>query len=174
MEPLSEIKENIRKIAGRQRQVIFTAKVVSVDGEVCTVEVDGLRISDVRLRSVINGENSKLLITPKQDSYVTVVDTMGDMCSLVVIAYSEIDHIDIDSDNVITINGGKNGGLVTIQELTDQLNELVKWCREHTHSGEFDGTIGGQPATGTLTIAASTPGPENFDKGGYENINIKH
>ena len=67
MNELSQIKESIRKIAGQHRsQLVFTAKVESVDGEKCSISIDGLTITDVRLRSVINGENSKILITAAQ------------------------------------------------------------------------------------------------------------
>lgn len=162
MEPLSEIKENIRKIAGMRRQVVFTAKVVSVDDESCTVEVDDVKFSDVRLRSVINGEKSRLLITPKVGSYVLVCDMAGDMCNLAVLNYSEIDKIEIGDDVDIEINGGHNKGLVKIEELTKKLNELVTWCRSHTHT-VADG-VAVKPSVG----------PADFVKDDYENKDITH
>ncbi len=62
MDPLSEIREKIKRIAnGNGSFTCFTAKVVSVDGETCDVELDGMKLTDVRLRAVVNGENSKIL-----------------------------------------------------------------------------------------------------------------
>lgn len=163
MEPLSEIKENIRKIAGKQRQMVFTAKVVSVDGDTCTVELeDTLKLTDVRLRAVINGENSKILVTPKNNSYVLVADLTGDLSQLAVIGYSEVEKIEVDANDKIIFNGGKNGGLVEIQELTNQLNELVTWCRSHTHT----------VAEGVAK--APSVGPADFVKDKYENKDITH
>lgn len=128
MNELSQIKESIRKIAGQNRsQLVFTAKVESVDGEKCSVSIDGLTISDVRLRSVINGENSKILITPEQGSYVLVIDLSGgDFSNLAVIGYSQIEKIDVDANDKIIFNGGSNHGLVNIEELTQKLNAIEK------------------------------------------------
>ena len=163
MEPLSEIKENIRKIAGKQRQMVFTAKVVSVDGDTCTVELeDTLKLTDVRLRAVINGENSKILVTPKNNSYVLVADLTGDLSQLAVIGYSEVEKIEVDANDKIIFNGGKNGGLVEIQELTDALNNLVAWCRSHTHTVEEGVAV--EPSVG----------PADFVKDDYENKDITH
>ena len=68
MDPLSEIRESIRNMSsGNGSAGIFTAKVLSTDGESCCVEIDGLVVSDVQLRAVVNGEESGILITPKTD-----------------------------------------------------------------------------------------------------------
>ena len=71
MDDLSKIKRSIRRIAGGGSRWCFTAKLKSVDGEVCSVETEGLTLTDVRLRAVVNGEESKMLVTPKTESYVT-------------------------------------------------------------------------------------------------------
>ncbi len=125
MEPLSEIKENIRKIASPKGVVsIFTAQVKSVDGETCSIDLDGLVLNDVRLRAVVNNENSKILVTPKVGSNVTVADMNGDKCGMAVIGYSEVDRIEIDCADKIVINGSDNKGLVKIDKLTEKLNAI--------------------------------------------------
>ena len=64
MDPLSEIREKIKRIAnGNGYPACFTAKVKSVDGETCDVELEGMRPTGVRLRAVVNGENSKIYNT---------------------------------------------------------------------------------------------------------------
>ena len=71
MDPLSEIREKIKRIAnGNGSFTCFTAKVTSVDGETCDVELEGMKLTDVRLRAVMNGEDSKILVTPKIGSHV--------------------------------------------------------------------------------------------------------
>ena len=104
----------------------FTAKVKSVNGETCTVELEGITLTDVRLRAVVNGENSKILVTPKTDSYVLVVDLAGDLSQLAVVGYSEVEKIEVDTDKII-FNGGNNNGLVKIEELKRNLNSLKNY-----------------------------------------------
>ena len=111
MDPLSEIRESIRNMSsGNGSAGIFTAKVLSTDGESCCVEIDGLVVSDVQLRAVVNGEESGILITPKTGSYVTVADLSGNLTRIVVVGFSEVEKISIDAETDIVINGGGYGG----------------------------------------------------------------
>ncbi len=127
MDTLSEIKESIKKIASTGGMFrAFTAKVKSVNGKTCTVELEGLTLTDVRLRAVVNGENSKILVTPKTDSYVLVVDLAGNLSQLAVVGYSEVEKIEVDADNIV-FNGGDNKGLVKIEELKSNLNSLKNY-----------------------------------------------
>ena len=157
MDDLSKIKRSIRRIAGGGSRWCFTAKVKSVDGEVCSVETEGLTLTDVRLRAVVNGEESKMLVTPKTESYVTVLDVRGDMRELLVVAVSEVEKVEVTAENVI-FNGGENDGLVKISELTNKLNELVDAFNNHTHNGvitEVSGQAVGTPGnTGTPVSTA--------------------
>ena len=128
MNPLSEIRESIRNMSsGNGGAGIFTAKVLDTDGDTCRVDIDGLVVSDVRLRAVVNGEESGILVTPKTGSCVTVADLSGGrLTQCVVIGYSEVEKITIDAEaeTGIKINGGQNGGLVNIEELVNRLNYI--------------------------------------------------
>lgn len=115
MNPLSEIRKSIKGMASGNGG-LFTAKVLSTDGETCCVEIDGLVVSGVQLRAVANGEESGILITPKTGSYVTVADLSGDLTRLVAVGFSEVEKIEI--------NGGRLGGLVNIKELVNRLNYI--------------------------------------------------
>ena len=146
-----------------------------MDGDTCSVELDGLTLTDVRLRAVVNGENSKILVTPETGSYVLVADLSGDFSQLAVVGYSEVEKIEVDADNIV-FNGGDNNGLVKIKELTDRLNELVDAFNQHTHTGEFEGTIGGAAATGSIsTIPTTQQHPHfNYETDKYEDDKITH
>ena len=149
MDAYTEIKNKIRAMQGQRTPLLLTGKVESVDGETCTVSVGDLKLTGVRLRSVVNGEASKLLITPKTGSYVTVIDLSGELRETEVLGYSEIEAIDIDTGSDININcngdtnidckgtinfnGGNNDGLVQINKLTEKLNQLVQKFNTHTH-----------------------------------------
>lgn len=185
MDTYTEIKNKIRAMTGQKTPLLLIGKVESVDSDrcTCTVSVGDLKLTDVRLRSVINGEGSKLLITPKQGSYVTLIDLSGELRELEVIGYSQIEAIDIDTSGDITvncrgnivINGGSNDGLVKINELTRKLNQLVQQFNAHTHT--VTGTAGAPPA-GPLPVTAMADTPQiavpYFDKTQYEDTKVKH
>lgn len=160
MDDFSRIKRSIRKIAGH-REMLYVGRVKSVEGETCTVQVDDLTLSDVRLRAVVNGKESKMLITPACGSYVTMIDLGDAMTDLLVIAYSEIEKVEIACDKVI-FNGGNNGGLINIEKLTKKLNDLANDLRTHTH------TCPNGTTAVTKTIVTT------FSKDDYEDEKVKH
>ena len=172
MDNYTEIKNKIRAMVGKNTPLLLTGKVKSVDGETCTVSIGDLTLTDVRLRSVINGEDSKLLITPADNSYVTIIDLSGDLRETEVIGYSQIKAIDIDTSGDITvncrgnivINGGSNDGLVKINELTQKLNQLVQQFNAHTHT-----VPNGSSSAPTPPIAFPY-----FSKTQYEDTKVKH
>ena len=142
MEIYSDIKKKIVAMSGKKLPLLLTAKVESVDGETCTVSIGMLKLTDVRLRSVVNGESSQILITPKIGSYVTVADLSGELRALEVIGWSEIDKIEIgtetdicvncngdtsiDCSGTITINGGDNHGMAKVEAVAEKLSALEK------------------------------------------------
>lgn len=150
----------------------FIAEVVSVESDTtCTVKLEeDLNVSDVRLRTVVNDEDSGILITPKVGSYVLVADLSGGKkVTMVTVMYSEIDKI--------VINGGKNDGLINICELTDKLNNLVDEVNAlkdkfngHTHTGT--GYAGAALTINAPTSKASAA--TKFSKDDYEDTLITH
>lgn len=180
MDNYTEIKNKIRAMVGQKTPLLLTGKVKSVDGETCTVSIGDLTLTDVRLRSVINGEDSKLLITPATDSYVTIIDLSGELRETEVIGYSQIKAIDIqgtDADPVkVTINGGDNKGLVKIEKLTEQLNKLVEKFNAHTHQVQVPvaTTQSGQVASGPTMVPSSQISVPYFYERQYEDTNVTH
>lgn len=134
MDNYTEIRNKIRAMVGQKTPLLLTGKVESVEGETCTVSIGDLKLTGVRLRSVVNGEASKLLVTPKQGSFVTVIDLSGELRETEVIGYSEIDAIDIETgsdinincNGTVTFNGGKYEGIVIAKNVTEKLNLLEK------------------------------------------------
>lgn len=128
----TEIRNKIRAMTGQKTPLLLTGKVESVSGETCTVSIGDLKLTGVRLRSVVNDEASKLLITPAKDSYVTIIDLSGELRETEVIGYSQIEAIDIETGSDInincngnvTFNKGENEGMVIAKKVTDKLNAL--------------------------------------------------
>ena len=119
MDIYSDIKNKLQKICQPKELRLYFAEIVSIqDDTTCTVKLeDDLKLSDVRLRSVVNSEESGIVITPAVGSVVLVADLSGGkLSSMAVIMYSEIDKIEI--------NGGKNGGLINIEDLVSHINTI--------------------------------------------------
>ncbi len=96
---------------------LVLAKVKNVDGQTCTVTIDELELADVRLRAVVNDEDSGILVTPKVGSFVMITDlSNGDKRDWAVVMYSEVDKVEF--------NGGQNGGLINIKDLVSHINTI--------------------------------------------------
>lgn len=190
----TEIKRRIRGMYGQHTPLLLTCKVESVDSETCTVSVGDLKLTDVRLRSVVNGEESKLLITPKTGSFVTVIDLSGELRELEVIGYSEIEAIDIetggdininckgdtniDCDGTVTFNGGDHDGLVKLQELKDNLNSIKNYLSalKSAISTGLNGVGASTAASGAAGAAAfeGAMAGQTINFKNMENDKVKH
>ncbi len=156
MDPYKLLKDSIAGLGPRQI-AIYQGIVNSVSGHFCEIQVGSMAIPGVRLRSSELDDDGELLLTPKLGSAVTVGSLSGDLSSLVVIA---MDHVaSIKASGTITINGGKLGGMVSVEALTKKLNEFVKIYNNHTHADK-----------GVVTTSQAG----SFNAGDYEDNNIKH
>ena len=112
---------------GGSGQLFLVGKVKSVEGESCTVEIDGLEIDEVRLTAVNDGGEGKLTVTPKTGSMVLLADLSGGaMRDVAVVGYSQVDKIEGEVEK-IELNGGENGGMVKIESLKNNLDALKRY-----------------------------------------------
>jgi hypothetical protein len=164
-----EIRELIKKIAGKTGVLFFRASVVKIDGQECTVEIAGLQIDKVKLCVFNNDEASNYIITPEVNSVVLVADlSQGELRDLAVISCQRASKITYSAD--VVINEGNNGGLVKITELTDKINKLVDAFNNHTHTVSTTGTAAAQTGTAAVIITKAS----RLNKSDYENEKIKH
>ena len=154
MDSYKELAQLVQAAAGKTSLTLMQGIVRRVDGVLCEVELGNITVPDVRLRASEAAETGQLLITPAVGSAVIVGSLSGDLTQLVVLA--------IDRAESITINGGKLGGLINIEPLTQKLNELVQAFNSHTH----------QVAHG-LTGMPLQPAKQ-LKKDEYEDTTIKH
>lgn len=92
---LSKLKSLIKEVVGVEPNLPFTAKVKSVEGVFCSVQVsDSLIIPNVRLRATANNDEQQLLITPKQGSKVLLLSNTGEISDLTVIKIDQVDKIE--------------------------------------------------------------------------------
>lgn len=115
-------------------QVFFPATVESVEGNTCTVKVDGLSISDVRLKATTTKTDNQVLLTPMEGSDVLVGSLAGDYNNLFILSADVIDTIEI------TCNG-KN----LMNTISDLIGALSGTLQLTTTVGAATGTF--DPAT---------------------------
>lgn len=161
MDKYKELAENLRRVMGGNGIAISTGIVKSVSGILCEVEVGKLVVSDVRLRASETADKGEILLVPKVGTAVVFGSLTGDLSQLVVLQVDVVESI--KATGSITINEGKLGGLVNIEDLTSKLNSFVQSFNTHTHTGNM-----GAPTTPPATQA------QKFNKSDYEDTKIKH
>ena len=144
MDTYGKIKQKIQNIAGDKSSItcIQSAEILSVKGETCTVKIDTLTVEDVRLRAVINGNNEKILITPKVGSYVLVADLSGgNHRDMAVVSFSEVENINVEAggENIFTVLSdfitevakiivvqGTSPNVTALEQIKQRLNKILK------------------------------------------------
>ena len=171
MDNYRRLRDNLKAIAGSEQITIYQGIVTAVKGDTCSCKIDNIEIEDIRLRASLAETEKRILITPKVGSAVIVGSLSGDLSSLVVLQVDEIERIEI--------NGGKLGGLINIETLTEKINSLVDAFNSHTHSLPT-GTVNVQGSSGPAANAAPISVPavakkaDRFDSRDYEDDKIRH
>lgn len=134
MDKRAQIAQKFKDLTQGQTEglTVFSAKVLSVEGNTCTVDYDGLSVSDVRLNPTTTSDDNKILLTPAVDSYVLIASLTGDLASLSVLTADTLTSVEIVSDEIsvfidkegVIFNGGELGGMVKLNEVTKKLNAL--------------------------------------------------
>lgn len=163
MDQYRRLRDNLMQMMGAGKEItIWQGIVKSVEGTTCTVTFGTLDVEGVRLRASLAENESHLLIVPKVGTAVVVGSLSNDLSMLVVLAVDEVESI--------TINGGKLGGLINIESLTQKINELVRTFNSHTHQVSTTGSATAQ----TGTAAAVTSKANELNKSDYEDTKVTH
>lgn len=116
MDPYRELRELLANIGGGKATNLYQGVVTALSDITCEVSIDGLSIPDVRLRASTEVDGAQIIVRPAVGSVVIVGSLTGDLDHLVVLS--------MDRAEEVIINGGKLGGLIKVQELTQKLNAL--------------------------------------------------
>lgn len=116
MDPYRELREHLANIGGGKATNLYQGVVTALSDITCEVSIDGLSIPDVRLRASTEVDGAQIIVRPAVGSVVIVGSLTGDLDHLVVLS--------MDRSEEVIINGGKLGGLIKVQELTQKLNAL--------------------------------------------------
>ena len=81
----------------------------------------------------------------------------------------------VDEVERIEINGGKLGGLINIEAITDKINQLVEAFNAHTHIIPTGAIVcGSYPNANPVTAPKTLSPASKFNKKDYEDTTIKH
>ncbi len=120
---------------------IMVATVVSVQGESCTISIDGLELTEVRLKSAIDDKEDRLLIVPKKDSKVLVGSLTGDFKDLCVLKIDEVESVEYNQDGLKFILDSKTKKItiendqVNLKDILQELSDLLKEFKVNTPMG---------------------------------------
>lgn len=167
---------NIRDLVDKTQMSIYQGIVSGVDGVTCSIRFGSQEVSGIRLRASLSDNDRQILVVPKVDTAVVVGSLSGDLSELVVLKADEIESIEV--------NGGKLGGLINIEDLTDKLNKLVNEVNAlkdafngHTHTGDVTGSCPAGAVKGSCTCLAPTSKAQkatSFNKDDYEDTTVTH
>lgn len=172
MTPGKEVRELIKKIAGGASggtPAFITAEVKDLGDETCTVERNGLKLTDVRYNAVEDGNENNLLIKPAIGSMVLLADLSGGLYrDLVIISYSRV--------STISINRGTLGGLCNVLELKTQLDKLTTRVDGIIHAlkNSATGSQDGGAAYKTAIVLALNLLTDKENFANIEDTKIKH
>lgn len=119
----------------------FSAEIVSVnrDNGSCIVKSRGLEYTDVRLSSIIDENQNKIYLFPKEGSSVLVSKINNDIHALYIEAYSEIEEyylkiddseFNVDQSGILIKKGDEN-----LQLLMLDLIKAIKQMKFTTNTG---------------------------------------
>lgn len=153
-----ELRERLKGVS--PTSITYTSgTVVRVEGTVATVQI-GDSQWDAQLRATEVDNDGQMLVVPKVGSAVVLACLSGDYRQMVVIAVDEAERIEMSGE--VVINGGKNGGMVNITDLTKILNNMITSYNTHTHA------VAG---AGTKPVEKVVQSVKNSD---YEDKHVKH
>ncbi|MDL2290427.1 hypothetical protein LJB95_03385 [Paludibacteraceae bacterium OttesenSCG-928-F17] len=134
MDKRAQLVQLLKNITQGRQTVFFSAQVVSVQGNTCTIDYDGQELSGVRLTPTTTERDETILLTPAKNSYVLVGSISGDLDNLCVLSADTLASMDITIGDIsisankegIVLNSGKLGGLVKLNDITTKINNLER------------------------------------------------
>lgn len=128
----SEIKEIIRDISGcTKNPVVFTAEVVKVSGNTCSIQYGEMELSGVKLFSI--GDAGNFLIKPAVGTMVTVADLSGgNKRDMVIIKIDKVEQLKFEHNKLVFDLDGKSSKIeisskqVSLLSLFDELINIIK------------------------------------------------
>lgn len=151
-------------------------KALKIDWEEKTMTAMG--VSDALEYYDIQLGTGSIFLKPKPDTTCLIGIIEGQEAAAFLLSAMEVEEITVDAETLISFNGGKLGGLVKVEALTNKLNELIDTFNKHTHtipSGGIStqGSATAQSTVAPVTVPAIDKKQEKVKREDYENEKIK-
>lgn len=137
---IARLKKQLRDLVAANPNLPIDGIVKSVSGDVCAVEIDGLLLSDIRLKASADGTDN-LLTIPKLNSRVLMLSSDGTIDNLTVIKCDAASKI-IFNENGLQVEIDSEAGKVKIENeetslkaLFVQLTDILKTLKVFTPVG---------------------------------------
>ncbi len=132
MDKAAEVKKLLRNVVGTQNNLPLPAEVVSVEGDHCSVKINGLVLTEVKLKATLGAGENQLLVTPKVGSNVLLMSLTGELDNLTVIKIDEPESIQFTQNGLDFLLDGKDGKVaiqneeISLADLFGELKTLVE------------------------------------------------
>jgi hypothetical protein len=170
MDRYRKLRDALKEAMPKQKVILWQGVVKNVDTTAltCTVTMEDMDLSDVRLRATTNVNDKQMLFVPTVGSIVIFGTLTGNLDELIVLAYDQID--------TLVINGGDLGGLVKVNELKTQLAKMTTRI-DGIITALKSGTVAAGDGGATLLASvkaelATITDKENFSE--VEDTNVSH
>lgn len=137
-----ELKRLMREVVGAVTNLPITGKVISIEGDTCTVEIlSGLRLSDVKLQATSNGDANHTTLIPIVGSTVLMLSLSGDVDNLTVIKVDEVEQMKYSQQGLEVLIDSKDKKVsirneeVSLVEILGDLSDLLKEFKVYTPVG---------------------------------------
>lgn len=167
------IEKAIKQLAGEAKMHTLMCKVTGVDKQKCTCDAEPVNGSatrySVRLRSVIDGSSSGVVLFPAVGSQVIIGAIESNMRNWMVIQYSEVDEVQL--------RGDAYNGLVKLDQLNQNLDTIKQYLQAlvvniTTQLAAIDTPTFGVPTTAPAFQSSMEAVPLVFVN--MENPKVKH
>jgi len=174
---MSLLNESIRKIVrGMVTPSIIPAEVTAFNSDDWTItcKIDNLEIDEIRVKSVINTDDTGILIEPKVGSKVLLGKIDGKAEALVVLKYDEIVKYRLIAD-LIEFNGD-DYSVVKAEELQQILtiNKTFIDAFKNILSVPINEPGNGSPSAFQTALNTALASLDYKDGQGIENETVKH
>lgn len=171
MQPEQRLIRNLQVAVGPAPLTVYQGIVASVEGVTCTVTFGSQDVSGVRLRASEAENDSQILLVPRVGTAVIVGSLSGDLSQLAVLSVDAVERIEI--------NGGRLGGLINIEALTNKINALVEAFNAHTHTIGSGSIIVGVPSApqtnyNPVVVPKILVPADKLNRKDYEDETIEH
>lgn len=137
---IAKLKQQLRDLVAANPNLPIDGIVKSVSDDVCSVEIDGFLLSDIRLKASADGTDN-LLIIPKIGSRVLMLSSDGTIDNLTVLKCDAASKI-IFNENGLQVEIDSEAGKVKIENeetslkaLFEQLTDILKTLKVFTPVG---------------------------------------